>query len=94
VVELREDAADAGGNGSDSLVYSSTGPEDGSMPEAPEDARRRELSNSDPVHRFGLAEWIKHYLGQAVSSNANFQVEWLGRVDGDVVKSFGALGIM
>jgi hypothetical protein len=97
VVELREDAADAGGSGAsgaDSLVYSSSGPEDGSAPEAPEDARRRELSNGDPVHRFGLAEWIGHYLGLAVGGNANFREEWLGRVDGDVVKSFGALGIM
>jgi hypothetical protein len=46
------------------------------------------------VHRFGLAEWIGHYLGLAVGGNANFREEWLGRVDGDVVKSFGALGIM
>jgi len=75
-------------------VYSSNGPEDPSLPEAPEDARRRELSNGDPVHRFALAEWIKHYLGAAVSGNANFQEEWLGRIDGDVVKAFGGLGIM
>jgi hypothetical protein len=96
VVELREEATDSAtaGGSLDSLVYASTGPEDGSVPEAPEDARRREMANSDPVHRFALAEWIKHYLGQAVNSNANFQDEWLGRVDGDVVKAFGALGIM
>ncbi|KAM0720078.1 hypothetical protein Q7P37_004214 [Cladosporium fusiforme] len=98
VVELREEAADTalGATGpasaSDSLVYSASAPEDG--PEAPEDARRRELANADPVHRFGLPEWIKHYLGQALGANANFQDEWLGRVDKDVVKAFGALGIM
>lgn len=96
VVELREEAADAGvaAGGSDSLVYTSAAQEEGAGPEAPEDGRRRELTNSDPVHRFGLPEWIKHYLGQAVNSNGNFQEEWLGRVDADVVKAFGALGIM
>lgn len=98
VVELREEAADAGAAGagglSDSLVYSSAGQEEGAGPEAPEEARRRELSNADQVHTVGLPAWIKHYLGQVVSANADFQDEWLGRVDGDVVKAFGALGIM
>jgi hypothetical protein len=29
-----------------------------------------------------------------VGRRADFQEEWLARVDGDVVKAFGALGIM
>jgi hypothetical protein len=93
VVELREEYTDDTST-VDSLVYASTAPLDETVPEAPEDARRREQANSDPVHKYALTEWIEHYLGQAVSSNANFQEEWLGRVDGDVVKAFGGLGIM
>jgi hypothetical protein len=93
VVELREEYTDDTST-VDSLVYASTAPLDETVPEAPEDARRREQANIDPVHKYALTEWIKHYLGQAVSSNANFQEEWLGRVDGDVVKAFGGLGIM
>jgi hypothetical protein len=93
VVELREEYTDDTST-VDSLVYASTAPLDETVPEAPEDARRREQANIDPVHKYALTEWIKHYLGQAVSSNANFQDEWLGRVDGDVVKAFGGLGIM
>lgn len=88
VTELREDATDASG---DSMVYQAPAAEG---PEAPEDARRRALSNSDPVHTVALPVWIKHYLGQVVSSIPNFQEEWLANVDQDVVKAFGALGIM
>lgn len=100
VVELREEAADTSTplGLSDSLVYTAPPPseEDARVmgPEAPEEARRRELANADPVHRFGLPEWIKHYLGEVVGANAGFQEEWLGRVDADVVRAFGALGIM
>lgn len=105
VVELREEAADIDVDPSaptkdplsDSLVYTSTASEDvaaGASPEAPEDSRRRDLSNSDPVHRFGVPMWIKHYLGEAVGRRADFQEEWLARVDADVVKAFGTLGIM
>jgi hypothetical protein len=98
IVELREESLDTNNNptttNSDSLVYTNSGPEEGSAPEAPEDARRRELANADPVHRFGLVEWVRHYLGAVVEGHGNFQEEWLGRVDGDVVKAFGALGVL
>jgi hypothetical protein len=98
VTELREDAADI--NGSDSLVRNTSLAQDAeteswnNTPESAEDVRRKDFSATDQVHRVGLPEWIKHYLGLAVSGNANFQEEWLGRVDGDVVKVFGGLGIM
>lgn len=100
VVELREEAADLGAGAgpasrlSDSLVYAAGAPEEGTGPEAPEEGRRRELANADVVHRVGLPEWVKFYLGEAVGGVRDFREEWLGRVDGDVVRAFGALGIM
>lgn len=96
VTELREDgdAPDA-----DSLIFgdpSSLAP-DPSMPEAPEDERRRALSCSDPVHTIKTSLWIKHYLQQAIQACGGqeaFQNEWLVNVDKDVVAAFSGLGIM
>ncbi|EME46887.1 hypothetical protein DOTSEDRAFT_126805 [Dothistroma septosporum NZE10] len=94
VTELREDAADVGG---DSLVHS--GPSDGytDAPEAPEDIRRRLLSDSDQVHIINLTGWIKHYLQLTINACGGyeqFQAQWLVNVDKDVVKGFSDLGII
>lgn len=97
VAELRDENEDPS---ADSLVFSSqdqfTSP-DPSVPEAPEDERRRHLSYADPVHSIKITEWIRHYLNQAMEGcggQATFQNEWLINVDGDVVAAFGKLGIM
>ncbi|KAF1942396.1 ARM repeat-containing protein [Clathrospora elynae] len=66
-------------------------------PEAPEDIRKRELMYSDPVHRLNLVAFIREHLQSVIQScggEARFQEEWLGRVDKDVLKGFGELGIM
>lgn len=66
-------------------------------PEAPEDIRKRELLYSDPVHQINLVQFVREHIQQAVQAGggeARFQEEWLSRVDADVVKGFGALGIM
>ncbi|CAK3947954.1 Importin beta [Lecanosticta acicola] len=93
VTELREDAADVGG---DSLVYRDDGAaRDGA--EAPEDARRRALTYSDDVHRFNMTDTIRHYLQQAITicgGYEQFQEQWLVNVDKDVVKAFSELGII
>jgi hypothetical protein len=68
-----------------------------SEPEAPEDTRKRELLYSDPVHRLNLVAFVREHLQAAVQSaggEARFQEEWLARVDKDIVKGFGELGIM
>jgi hypothetical protein len=68
-----------------------------SEPEAPEDTRKRELIYSDPVHRLNLVAFVREHLQAAVQSaggEARFHEEWLARVDKDVVKGFGELGIM
>ena len=91
VTELREDATDAS---RDSMVYQASDPTAAEVPEAPEDARRRALSNSDLVHTVALPVWIKHYLGQVVTCIPNFQEEWLANVDQDVVRAFRELRIM
>ncbi|KAF2124504.1 ARM repeat-containing protein [Dothidotthia symphoricarpi CBS 119687] len=66
-------------------------------PEAPEDVRKRELIYSDPVHRINLVAFVREHLQRAVQAaggEQRFQEEWLGRVDKDVLKGFGELGIM
>lgn len=66
-------------------------------PEAPEDMRKRELIYSDPVHRINLVPFVKEHLQgimQAMGGEQVFQEEWLARVDKDVLKGFGALGIL
>jgi hypothetical protein len=66
-------------------------------PEAPEDVRKRELIYSDPVHQINLVAFVREHLQNAVQAaggEQRFQEEWLSRVDKDVVKGFGELGIM
>ncbi|KAH8721569.1 armadillo-type protein [Phaeosphaeriaceae sp. PMI808] len=66
-------------------------------PEAPEDVRKRELIYSDAVHRLNLVAFIREHLQMAVSGcggEERFREEWLERVDKDVLKAFGELGIM
>lgn len=66
-------------------------------PEAPEEGRKRELMYADPVHSVNLVVFVREHLQnavQAVGGEQRFQEEWLGRVDGDVVRGFGGLGIL
>jgi hypothetical protein len=66
-------------------------------PEAPEDVRKRELMYTDPVHQINLVAFIREHLQQVVQEaggEGRFQEEWLSRVDKDVLKGFGELGIM
>ena len=95
ITELREDDADATG---DSLVYSGNGEADQvHLPEAPEDARRRELTYSDAVHTASLPEYIKQHLERAVEAaggSQRFQEEWLVNVDRDVFDAFSKLNVM
>ncbi|KAJ4351813.1 uncharacterized protein N0V89_007157 [Didymosphaeria variabile] len=66
-------------------------------PEAPEDVRKRILLYSDPVHRINLVVFVREHLQASIQSSGGetrFQEEWLSRVDKDVLKGFGDLGIM
>ncbi|CAN9205946.1 unnamed protein product [Alternaria alternata] len=66
-------------------------------PEAPEDIRKRELIYTDPVHQINLVAFIREHLQQAiqqVGGEQAFQEEWLNRVDKEILKGFGELGIM
>jgi hypothetical protein len=59
--------------------------------------RKRELIYSDPVHQLNLVAFVREHLQhamQACGGEQRFQEEWLSRVDKDVVKGFGELGIM
>ncbi|CAI9628179.1 unnamed protein product [Alternaria burnsii] len=66
-------------------------------PEAPEDIRKRELIYTDPVHQINLVAFVREHLQQAiqqVGGEQAFQEEWLSRVDKEILKGFGELGIM
>lgn len=66
-------------------------------PEAPEEQRKRDLIYSDPVHRLNLVVVVREHLQaviQACGGEQGFQEEWLSRVDKDVLKGFGELGVM
>ncbi|KAF2711860.1 ARM repeat-containing protein [Pleomassaria siparia CBS 279.74] len=66
-------------------------------PEAPEDARKRQLIYADPIHQINLVAYVREHLQQAIQASGSeqqFQEEWLGRVDKDVLKGFSELGIM
>lgn len=96
VTELREDAADTGG---DSLVYGAEVENDATATalEQPEDTRRRQLTAADDVHKINVTEYIKYHLQQAIEAcggNDQFQEHWLANVDKDVVKGFSELGIL
>ena len=49
------------------------------------------------MHRLNLVSFIQEHLQQAIQAvggEQRFQEEWLSRVDKDVLKGFGELGIM
>ena len=65
--------------------------------ETPEDQRRRDLSGVDPTYTVNIRSFVAERLRDAVQGCGGeqlFQQEWLGRVDGAVVKGFADLGIM
>jgi hypothetical protein len=86
------------GPGRDVLVYSdpeSLKPTD--RPEAAEEERKRIVLFADPVHRIDVGLFIRERLERAIQAcggQVAFQRDWLVNVDEDVVKSFGALGLL
>lgn len=83
--------------GNDSLIYWNAEALKIEGAEAPEDARRRELDFADPVHRIDVKGFIRERLERAVHACGGaegFQAQWLVNVDKDVVRAFGALGIV
>ena len=81
----------------DSLVYNDPNVQKPDGPEAPADERRRVLDFEDPVHRIDVRVFIREKLAVAVEKCGGmepFQSEWVQNVDNDVVRAFGALGIV
>ena len=81
----------------DTLVYTDPNAQKPAGPEAPADERRRVLNFEDPVHRIDVRVFIREKLAVAVGKCGGmeiFQREWVQNVDVEVVKAFGALGII
>ena len=81
----------------DSLVYNDPNAQKSDGPEAPADERRRVLEFVDPVHRIDVRAFIREKLAVAIEKCGGmemFQREWVQNVDEDVVRAFGALGVV
>jgi hypothetical protein len=78
-------------DGGDNLIWLSN---EGTEYEGPEDARKRDHSWSDPVHRVHTFEFVKERLGNvvAVIGGEEFERNWAVNVDKDVLAGFQALG--
>jgi len=79
----------------DSLVYQNT--EASSESEAPADTRQRLLDFKDPVHRIDIRTYVHDKLTAIVETCGGMETflrEWVQNVDEDVIRSFGALGIV
>ena len=65
--------------------------------EPPETTRRRAWTNSDPLHRVNIREFVTdtvQRLDGVCRGVDAFRDQWLVNVDHDVVKGFGQLGLL
>ena len=98
ITELVVDEVDDNNkNGADCLIYWDVEALKGADPEAPIDERRRKLEFADPVRRVDIKAFVREKLAAAVvacGGREAFEQAWLVNVDADVVKGFGALGVI
>lgn len=81
----------------DCLVYTDPDASKPEGPESPADLRIRLLEFKDPVHQIDVRNYVRDRLAVAIDSCDGieaFQRDWVQNVDEDVVRGFGALGIV
>ena len=81
----------------DCLVYTDPDASKPEGPESPADLRTRLLEFKDPVHQIDVRNYVRDRLAIAIESCGGmeaFQRDWVQNVDEDVVRGFGALGIV
>lgn len=81
----------------DCLVYTDPDASKPEGPESPADFRIRLLEFKDPVHQLDVRDYVRGRLAVAIESCGGmeaFQRDWVQIVDEDVVRGFGALGIV
>lgn len=97
VTELGEEAAEE--SQGDYLWYNKPS-EEPEWPDAtPEDARKRAVSNVDPIYAVNIRSFITERLQQVMHNwpndgQAGFEQEWLSRVDSAVLKAFVELRLL
>jgi len=97
VTELGEEAAEE--SQGDYLWYNKPS-DDPEWPDAtPEDARKRAVSNVDPIYAVNIRTFIAERLQQTMQNwpnggQAGFEQEWLSRVDSAVLKAFVDLKLL
>jgi len=94
ITELQEGAEDTGNPNTDSLVWNPRDEVPADPREPPEEGRRRRMSYRDDVHTIHLPDWVRTYLHQSIARTTNFEQEWVGNVDKEVIGAFAQLGIM
>jgi hypothetical protein len=99
VIELSEDAPEE--SQGDYLWYHSDRPSEGVVewPDATqEDGRKKEVSAVDPIYAVNVRTFVAERFGDVARSwpmgQANFEAEWVGRIDGAVVKGFVDLKVL
>lgn len=95
--DLIAELVDGDNRGVDCLVWWDANNLKPEGPEAPADERRRNLTYADPVHRIDLKAFVRDKLQAAVKAcggRETFKSRWLVNVDGEIVKAFGALGVV
>ena len=81
----------------DCLVYTDPDASKPEGPESPADLRTRLLEFKDPMHQIDVRNYVRDRLAIAIESCGGmeaFQRDWVQNVDEDVVRDFGALGIV
>ena len=81
----------------DCLVYTDPDASKPEGPESPANLRTPMLVFRDPVHQIDVRSFVRDKLAIAIENCGGmeaFQREWVQNVDEDVVKGFGALGII
>lgn len=93
VIEL----VDEDNRGADCLVWPNIDNLKPEGAETPADERRRNLNFADPVHRLDVQEFVRGKLQvvvEACGGHEAFESRWLVNVDAEVVRAFGALGVV
>ena len=97
VTELGEEAAEE--SQGDYLWYNKPSEEPDWPDATPEDARKRAVSNVDPIYAVNIRSFIAERLRQTMQhwpngGQAGFEQEWLSRVDSAVLKAFIELKLL
>lgn len=95
--DLVAELVDEENRGADCLVWWNVDNLKPEGQETPADERRRNLTFADPIHKLDLKGFVRDMLKatvEACGGRESFERMWLVNVDAEVVRAFGALGVV